>query len=162
MSTETHPRVADINARIKAGGELTDTDSDFLELIGDGLSPEEAHQRQLDARVEPLRHGLTVITDEHGNIVPAKGEIRVTPRPSMRVLGMDINIRDSAMYRNLKHLYPKGAPLKTEREFARHSARRKRGPGRGQRSVVKCTPSMYLYVQMLRKFRMSQEIQHGY
>lgn len=42
MSTEIHPRVAAINAKVAAGGTLTDLDSDFLNYIGNGLSPEEA------------------------------------------------------------------------------------------------------------------------
>lgn len=42
MSEQIHPRVADINARVKAGGKLTDIDSRFLDLIGDGVSPHDA------------------------------------------------------------------------------------------------------------------------
>lgn len=42
MTDQTHPRVADINARIAAGENLTDIDSQYLDMIGNGYSPEEA------------------------------------------------------------------------------------------------------------------------
>lgn len=42
MTDQIHPRVANINARIAAGETLTDIDSQYLDMIGNGYSPEEA------------------------------------------------------------------------------------------------------------------------
>lgn len=42
MTDQIHPRVADINAHIAAGENLTDVDSQYLDMIGNGYSPEEA------------------------------------------------------------------------------------------------------------------------
>lgn len=53
MTDQTHPRVADINARIAAGENLTDIDSQYLDMIGDGYSPEEADRLVPMVAIEP-------------------------------------------------------------------------------------------------------------
>lgn len=53
MTDQIHPRVADINARIAAGENLTDIDSQFLDMIGNGYSPEEADRLVPMVAIEP-------------------------------------------------------------------------------------------------------------
>ena len=87
MTNEIHPRVADINARIAAGENLTDIDSQFLDMIGNGYSPEEAD------RLVPTPPSLTDMMTEllhlrrEAKADPEKRAELLKLRDRMRLLG---------------------------------------------------------------------------
>lgn len=84
MTNEIHPRVADINARIAAGENLTDLDSQYLDMIGNGYSPEEAD------KLVPTNPSLADMMTE---LVRLRREVKADPEKRAELLKLRDHIR---------------------------------------------------------------------
>lgn len=128
MSDVIHPRVAAINAKIAAGGTLSDLDSDFLNLIGDGMSPEAADKRAV--MVDPFIPDLSGY--QNGADIPAPH------------LGLPVLFAERGPATPSIPFFAGDYDGCRMRLGARFYTRVKRGPGRGRKRQHIVYPPIYI------------------
>lgn len=87
MTNEIHPRVTDINARIAAGENLTDIDSQYLDMIGNGYSPEEAD------RLVPAETQEPNLAEMMTELLRLRREVKADPAKRAELLKLRDRIR---------------------------------------------------------------------